>query len=186
MSWLSPRGTVSYLELPRVRMWAVGELWFSDFPSSGLDFRERQSSDAVNSTSLSFFRIRELARSWGSGVEFKGVSLRKLTSELHSSRWKLFLQSITHQEIIRRSVKVYLNLEALNCFGVSTSVDEEQSEVNEPFLLALVTAWIFPVLVSFCSISVWRCWCWLCSSFEWLSSSLTARLLIRFSWVLFW
>lgn len=155
MSWLSPRGTVSYLELPRVRMWAVGELWFSDFPSSGLDFRERQSSDAVNSTSLSFFRIRELARSWGTGVEFKGVSLRKLTSELHSSRWKLFL-----------------NLEALNCFGVSTSVDEEQSEVNDPFLLALVTAWIFPVLVSFCSISVWRCWCWLCSSFEWLSSSL--------------
>ena len=96
ISWLKLNGIVSYFEFPSVIMCAFS--WLSlkliDFLSSGFDFLEISSTSWEMLVFSSFFSLNEFVRKFGdpfSGVEFRVVSLRKLISELHSSKWKLFL-----------------------------------------------------------------------------------------------
>ena len=111
MSWLRPKGTVSNFELPSVIMCALSLSCFrlSVFLSSPAVPGVSAAAAAVR-TSRSRPRssrsewVRVLAAVCGVLVRevrgvlrrVPGVSLRKLISELHSSRWKLFLKKIVN------------------------------------------------------------------------------------------
>ena len=150
MSWLRPKGTVSNLEFPRVTMCAFSCLQLIVFLNSGLELREV--SSASFELRHSFLSLNEFDLRFGDpfiGVESRVVSLRKLISELHSSKWKLFLKTninyLRSQWIAFKS-HIHFNLNQQTqcshlrelirfwCLGVSTSVEEEHSDVSEPFL----------------------------------------------------
>ena len=150
MSWLRPKGTVSNLEFPIVTMCAFSCLQLMVFLNSGLELREV--SSASFELRHSFLSLKEFDLRFGdpfSGVESRVVSLRKLISELHSSKWKLFLKtninylrwqwivfkSNFHFNLTRQTQFSHLReLILFWCLGVSTSVEEEHSDVSEPFL----------------------------------------------------
>ena len=99
MSWLRPKGTVSNFDVPRVTMWALSCVQLNVFLSSGFELVDASSATREQFVlSLSFLSLKEFDLKFGdpfSGVEFRVVSLRKLISELHSSKWKLFLKTNT-------------------------------------------------------------------------------------------
>ena len=103
ISWLRPNGTVSNFSFCNVKMWTLSDKSFrfssvsklKGFDKSGFDLTEVSWVRGEALDLSSFRNLKEFVLKFGdpfNGVEFRVVSLRKLISELHSSRWKLFLR----------------------------------------------------------------------------------------------